>query len=194
MSISILHRFYPERHSLATLKPAGFRERVMAQLIDGIILGVLSALLLLVFSGGKIYSVWISPFIPVYLVHTVPGYVASASDWWWGGMYHTISIRFLADIHLSYPSAVHWLIYACYYGIFHNVWGQTPGKMLKGLVVLDEDGRFISAGKAFLRWVFYLGSLLPLGFGFWSGQFTGTNQTWHDRIAHTTVWQFVRFE
>ncbi|OPX34834.1 hypothetical protein B1H10_02630, partial [candidate division KSB1 bacterium 4484_188] len=82
MSILILHRFNPEKQVLATLKPAGFRERVMAQLIDGIILGVLSAILLLVFSGGKIYSVWISPLVPMYLIHSAPGYLASSTDWW----------------------------------------------------------------------------------------------------------------
>ena len=164
----------------------------MAQLIDGIILGVLSAILLLVYSGGKIYSVWISPLVPMYLIHSAPGYLASSTDWWWGGMYYTISMKYVADIHLSYPSAVHWLLYACYYTIFHSLLGQTPGKMLKGLVLLNEEGRFISAGKAFLRWAAYLISLLPLGWGIWSSQWDEYRQTWHDKISHTTVRQFVR--
>ncbi len=193
MGISVIHRFTFDEEQMRSLQPAALRDRVMAQLIDGIILGVITGLVLAIASGGKLYSVWISPMLPVYLVQVAPDFVSSAGDWWWGGRFVTISLPLLADFHLTYPAPLLYLIYALYYTLFHSLYGQTPGKMLKGLVVLNARNRFLPLSGAFLRWAGYLISLLPLGLGFWTSAFHSQNRTWHDRMTGSTVWRFLPF-
>ena len=193
MGISVIHRFRFDNEQMSKLQPAGLRDRIMAQLIDGIVLGIITGLLLALFSRGRIYSLWISPILPVYLVQAAPDCLSAAKDWWWGGRFITISPPLLSDFHLSYPAPLLWVIYAAYYSLFHSFYGQTPGKMLKGLVVLDARNRFLSLPAAFLRWTGYLVSLLPLGLGFWSSVFHSRGLTWHDRMTGTSVWRFLPF-
>jgi uncharacterized RDD family membrane protein YckC len=191
MRIEIFHIYQPGKISARELKPAGFRERVFAQLIDGIILGVLIGILLMVISRGKIYAVWISPIIPVFLIQHVEGLVPSISDWWWGGYHFTISLKYIADIHLAFPSPLQWILYIFYYTFFHAAYGQTPGKMIKGLVVLTEKKAGLSAGKSLLRWFCYLVSILPVGFGFWMMLISRRKVCLHDLLARTRVYRFM---
>ncbi|MEJ2048571.1 MAG: RDD family protein [Calditrichota bacterium] len=191
MRIEVFHIYRPGKISAAELKPAGFRERVFAQLIDGIILGAFIGILLAVISQGKIFAVWISPMIPVFLVQHVEGFIPNLSDWWWGGYHHTISLKYLADINLAFPSPLQWILYIFYYTFFHSTYGQTPGKMMKGLVVLSEQKRILSAGRSFLRWLCYLLSIIPLGFGFWMMLISKRRICLHDLLARTRVYRFV---
>jgi len=163
----------------------------MAQLIDGIILGILIGLLLAIYSRGRLFSLWISPLFPVYLVQSAGHHTPQISEWWWGGYYTRISLPFVADFNLAYPSIVQWIIYGIYYGFFHTIFGQTPGKMMKGLVVLTPEKRPLSFPKSLLRWGSYLISLLPAGLGFWLISSNDKRQAWHDLIVGTQVWSFV---
>ena len=74
-----------------------------------------------------------------------------------------------------------------YFTWFHGIVGRTPGKMLLGLRVIQASGDPITPGIAFLRWVGYLisGPLFCLGF-LWVA-FDGRKQGWHDKIAATLV-------
>ena len=191
MKIEVFHIYQPDKIYPAELKSAGFRERVIAQLIDGIILGALIGILLAIISRGKIFAVWISPIIPVFLVQHVEGLVPQLSDWWWGGYHQTISLKYLADIHLAFPSPLQWIIYIFYYSFFHAIYGQTPGKMMKGLVVLTEQKTRLSAGKSLLRWFCYLISILPLGFGFWMMLISRRQVCLHDLLVRTRVYRFM---
>ena len=191
MRIEVFHIYRPGKISAAELKPAGFRERVFAQLIDGIILGAFTGIFLAIISGGKIFAVWISPMIPVFLVQHVEDFVPNLKDWWWGGYHQTISLKYLADINLAFPSPLQWFLYIFYYTFFHSVYGQTPGKMMKGLVVLSEQKGLLSAGRSFLRWLYYLLSILPLGFGFWIMLSSTKQICLHDLLAKTRVYRFV---
>jgi uncharacterized RDD family membrane protein YckC len=191
MRIEVFHIYRPGKISAAELKPAGFRERVFAQLIDGIILGAFTGIFLAIISGGKIFAVWISPMIPVFLVQHVEDFVPNLIDWWWGGYHQTISLKYLADINLAFPSPLQWFLYIFYYTFFHSVYGQTPGKMMKGLVVLSEQKGLLSAGRSFLRWLYYLLSILPLGFGFWIMLISTKQICLHDLLAKTRVYRFV---
>lgn len=191
MSITILHRFTNTTRQIKNSKPAGLRDRIMAQLIDGILLGILTGLILAIISGGKLFSLWISPMVPLYFVQKTAGFTSDPASWWWGGYFITIRLPILADIQLLCPAPLHWLIYGIYYGYFHSQFGQTPGKMMKGLVMLTREGKRISAKKSLLRWLLYLVSALPLGLGFWWLAFREDNLTWHDHIAKTQVLQFV---
>ena len=74
-----------------------------------------------------------------------------------------------------------------YFTWFHGTVGQTPGKMLFGLRVIQISGEKMTFGVAFLRWVGYLVSGLVFLLGFIWIAFDGRKQGWHDKIAATLV-------
>jgi uncharacterized RDD family membrane protein YckC len=74
-----------------------------------------------------------------------------------------------------------------YFTYFHGTTGQTPGKRLMGLRVVGDTGEPITFGTAFLRWVGYIISFVPMFMGFiWAGV-DRRKQGWHDKIAGTVV-------
>lgn len=79
------------------------------------------------------------------------------------------------------------LIDATYFTYFHGTTGQTPGKRLLGLRVVQADGEMMTPGIAFLRWVGYIISKIPLYLGFLWVAFDARKQGWHDKIAGTCV-------
>lgn len=64
----------------------------------------------------------------------------------------------------------------------------TPGKMAIGARVVDaKSGRTLSPSQAVGRYLAYLVSILPLGFGFVWIAFDPRRQAWHDKLAGTVV-------
>lgn len=173
------------------MQEATFRDRAIAQLLDGIILAIMANAIFLWFSEGKIYSVWISPMLPIFLMQSNPEYLPRLQDWIWGGFYVTFSAKIIADIHLAYPSPVIVLIYGIYYSFFHYQYGQTPGKMMKGIVVLDQENRSPALAYSFYRWAGYVFSLFPFGYGIWGALLKRENRCFHDRISKTRVLKFL---
>lgn len=85
----------------------------------------------------------------------------------------------------------HFLIFIvlgmAYFTYFHASTGQTPGKALMNLRVIRDNGRNLTYGIAFLRWIGYQISRIPFYLGFiWIG-IDGRKQGWHDKIAGTLV-------
>lgn len=74
-----------------------------------------------------------------------------------------------------------------YFTYFHGTIGQTPGKMLFGLQVIQASGEKVTPGIAFLRWVGYIFSGLIFHLGFLWIAFDRKKQGWHDKIAGTLV-------
>ena len=74
-----------------------------------------------------------------------------------------------------------------YFTWFHGSVGQTPGKMLLGLRVIQASGEGMTFGVAFLRWVGSLVSGLSLLLGYLWIAFDRRKQGWHDKIAATLV-------
>ncbi len=74
-----------------------------------------------------------------------------------------------------------------YFTYFHGAPGQTPGKMILGLKVIQSSGEQMTFGLAFLRWVGYLISALVFCLGFIWIAFDKSKQGWHDKIAGTSV-------
>lgn len=68
--------------------------------------------------------------------------------------------------------------------------GQTFGKQITGVIVLQEDGKIISLQTTILRTVSSLVSLLPLGLGYFWAIWDENHQTWHDKIAKTAVFNY----
>ena len=74
-----------------------------------------------------------------------------------------------------------------YFTWFHGLTGQTPGKMLFGLCVVQASGEPMTPGVAFLRTAGYLVSGLFFWLGFLWIAFDRRKQGWHDKIAATIV-------
>lgn len=74
-----------------------------------------------------------------------------------------------------------------YFTYFHGATGQTPGKMIFGLRVVQVTGEKMTFGIGFLRWVGYIISSIIFNFGFIWIAFDGKKQGWHDKIAGTVV-------
>jgi len=74
-----------------------------------------------------------------------------------------------------------------YFTYFHGICGKTPGKMVFGLKVIRETGEPLTFGTAFLRWIGYFLSSLPLYLGFIWIAFDSKKQGFHDKLAGTIV-------
>ena len=74
-----------------------------------------------------------------------------------------------------------------YFSFFHAAWGQTVGKMIFGLRVVQTDGQPVSFSRALTRTLAYALSALPFFLGFFWVGFTSSKRSWHDAIAGTMV-------
>jgi len=99
--------------------------------------------------------------------------------------------------HLAsfYPSFYGFPLYWLYHWLFTGLKGQTPGKMVVGIKVVDAQGNKVGLGHAALREI--LGKtistiVLLLGF-LWIGS-DDKKQGWHDKIAGTYVVKVVKAE
>lgn len=186
------HQFDFQRTGGYSLHPAPIRDRLIAQLIDGIFLGAFCGLTFFLFSGGKLHSIWVSPMIPQYLLEVEAGYLAGPFAFLWGGEYFPLNIYAGKTLYLAYPAPLVWIYYGLYYTLFTAFKGQTPGKMIKKLVILDIHQNQPTLYKSFLRWAGYVVSLLPLGLGFWWANSNERRQGWHDFLAATMVYSFEK--
>ena len=187
--IRIFHRFNLPKNG-GSLKPASLRDRVISQLIDSIFLSAICSVLIFLFSGGRIYSTWVAPIIPQFLLEVEKGLQTDITNWWWGGHFFSIHMPYGKDIFLHYPAPLLWFVYCLYYTLFTFFVGQTPGKMMKRLVILNESRNKPTLFCALCRWGGYYLSLIPLGFGFWGANFGKNHKTWHDKICGTEVYYF----
>jgi uncharacterized RDD family membrane protein YckC len=74
-----------------------------------------------------------------------------------------------------------------YFTYFIGICGKTPGKMAFGLKVVRLTGEPLTFGAAFLRWIGYFLSSLPLNLGFIWIAFDEKKQGFHDKLAGTVV-------
>ena len=80
------------------------------------------------------------------------------------------------------------VVSAIYSVVFESsAWQATIGKRVLGIIVTDEQGRRIGAGKAIGRHLGKYVSGLTLGLGFIMVGFTDRKQGLHDKIAGTLV-------
>ncbi len=70
---------------------------------------------------------------------------------------------------------------------FWSSTGQTPGKAVVGVRIVNPDGSAISTGSAFVRYLGYIVSGLILGIGFLMIAFHPRKLGLHDTIAGTQV-------
>jgi uncharacterized RDD family membrane protein YckC len=139
---------------------AGFWLRSVAMVIDLLVLGMFSLLLLLV----------------SFLISAV------------GLEVHSLDVAAADSFSLSSLSKLTGLITtAAYFTILHGETGQTIGKSLLGLRVCTLDGEPLGYGHALIRFLAYGPSFFFFGIGFlWVGLNPG-KRGWHDLLAGTVV-------
>ncbi len=76
---------------------------------------------------------------------------------------------------------------AAYTTILHAAFGQTIGKMLAGVRVVDDDGEPPRFGAALLRHIGYFVSILTLGVGYLMAGLRTDKRALHDLLAGTRV-------
>lgn len=79
-----------------------------------------------------------------------------------------------------------------YFTIFVGSCGQTPGKMLFRLKVVQVDGQAVTYGRALLRSLCWILSLLLFGIGFLMIACTRQKRGLHDMLAGTSVIRLQR--
>ncbi|MEW6499863.1 MAG: RDD family protein [Thermodesulfobacteriota bacterium] len=79
------------------------------------------------------------------------------------------------------------LLGLAYFTVFSACGGQTIGKLLLGIRVVEREGGALSWGRAFLRAVGQLASALPLGAGFLWALIDREGRAWHDHLAMSRV-------
>ena len=141
----------------------GFWRRTMAFSIDKLILLFISLLILFV----GLLALWIG-FPPQYREIFPEGI-------------RDLGIKFMLSYGLMTV-----LIHMLYFTYFHGTTGQTPGKMIFGLQVVQSTGEEMTLGIGFLRWTgYFVSAIFYLGF-FWIAV-DSKKQGWHDKIAGTVV-------
>lgn len=140
-----------------TERHAGFGRRLAATLVDSLLLGIVSALLLYL-AYGPAYFIW-----------------AADSDRE-GLIYGPVEVL----INGLLPAVV---IVACW----HTLTGTPGKLLMGCQVVDARHGRPVGWGQAVLRYLGYFLSALPLGLGFLWILWDRHGQGFHDKIAKTVV-------
>lgn len=93
----------------------------------------------------------------------------------------------MLNAFLPGPARLFWLLLAAYHVCFWMWRGTTPGGIILGLRVIRTDARALTWPVAIVRAVSGLISLIPAGLGFLWVLWDPERQSWHDRIAGTTI-------
>lgn len=144
-----------QQNSTQTIEVVGFGRRLAASLLDGLLLGFLT-----------------------FILVTVIGFVILLID-----IFRPDQVVPF-DTFIIVAAAILSLVY--YVG-YWSTSGQTLGKTMLGLKVVDRTGSPPATGKAVLRYLGYLISAAIFSLGFVWIAFDQKRQGWHDKIAGTYV-------
>jgi len=96
-----------------------------------------------------------------------------------------------AGVEAGLPSSTWWLVSFAvaipYRWLFPPLLGGTPGKLMLGYHIVDDEGRHIGLKQSFGRMLAQMLSALVLGLGFIWIAFDSHKQGWYDQIAATFV-------
>ena len=140
------------------MQHAGFLIRLVAYIIDDIIITI-----------GSLIIMWVFGMMPM-----LSGSAMSGGEFSFG-------VVQVLGIIVQLVWGFGYLIY------FWTSSGQTPGKMIMGVKVVAVDGGPVTVGKAILRIIGYFVSGIVIYLGFLWIIWDKEKQGWHDKIAGTYV-------
>ncbi len=138
---------------------AGFWIRFAAYFLDGIVTGILGM-----------------------IIGAVVGFIAAAA----GGLSRQNAVAGIIVVQLL-AGGLGFAVRAAYFIFFTGKSGQTPGKMVCKLRVVNADGTPVSYGKATGRFFGYILSSLILCIGFMMVGWDDEKRALHDRLCDTRV-------
>ncbi|MBI2887770.1 MAG: RDD family protein [Chloroflexi bacterium] len=159
----------------AAAQYSSFWTRLGALVVDWVIVGVVGGLL------GAILAV---PLVGALAAIAIPGMDASGdlSD------EAAAAVAITAALGILVIVGVLGLANLLYFVLFTGIRGQTPGKMLVGIKVVDQEGRAPGIGRAIMREIIgKFVSALAIYIGYLWALWDPQSQTWHDKIAGTYV-------
>lgn len=152
---------------------AGFWLRVVANLLDGFILGVPVGIVIVIL----ILSSGLGTFLHNLPNPPDPGEAA--------GEAFGVALAIGIGVFILLAIVGNWLYYACFES---STWQATPGKKVLNIAVTDMTGARITFGRASGRFFAkFITRLIPLGIGFILAGITERKQALHDMIASTLV-------
>lgn len=145
---------------------ASFGRRLVAHLIDHLLVGLAAVAVLAPVTGatvlfGVLETVRESPVALIGVIFSAIGIILAAAAGVW--------------------------VYSA--GFESSSWQATPGKRMMGLIVTDEAGRRITFARASARYFGKFLSSMALHLGYLAALVTARNQTLHDLLASTLVLQ-----
>jgi uncharacterized RDD family membrane protein YckC len=160
-----------EAGATAPRRYGGFWRRLIAYLLDGILLGVLNFFVLEPLTGAIVRSPALAPLTYNLLNPMI--------DW----MGSTVNAT--ATTTLGMVLSV--LLAGLYFVAFWTFVGRTPGMLLLGMKIVTGDGRRPGFVRSLIRYIGYFVSAILFCLGFiWIG-IDARKQGWHDKLAGTFV-------
>jgi uncharacterized RDD family membrane protein YckC len=144
--------------------PAGFISRMIAFIIDLVILSLTGAVMISL-------TTLISDFfhLDIFIRRVSQGFPA------------------LTNVITVVIALVSFILLSGYFLVFWTIIGSTPGKLFMGLRVVRQNDLPLTFGKALLRFAGYWISAIPLFIGFLWVLGDSRRQGWHDKLADTQV-------
>jgi uncharacterized RDD family membrane protein YckC len=160
----------PQQGPAPGIAYAGFWIRLVAVILDGIIVGVPLAIIFFVAEGSAV-----TDYANCLNSAGITGTLAT-----------TCESSFLGSV--GYFELIGLVVELAYFVILWSQLGGTLGQRMLGLHVVDAaTGRNIGIGRAIGRFVGYVISGICLYIGFIWAAFDPRKQGWHDKIASTFV-------
>ncbi len=131
--------------------------------------------------------------VDIALFLAIAGVLAVILAMFTGGSLQSESYRYLTNV--MWPEFwIYWLVlptgFLAYHTLMVAMSGQTVGKRLAGVIVLDADGTILETNQALKRALGQLLSLVPAGLGFLWALWDGNHETWHDKLAQTVAFRY----
>jgi uncharacterized RDD family membrane protein YckC len=142
---------------------AGFWKRLLAHILDQIIMSIVAFFIVVPFLAMVGISLWSNDFEP-------------STDF----LMTAISAYFMMILLILVGE---WL----YFALMESMKGGTLGKMALGIIVTDLNGNKISFGRASGRYFAKIVSSLTIGIGYIMAGITAQKQALHDMIASCLV-------
>jgi uncharacterized RDD family membrane protein YckC len=131
--------------------------------------------------------------VDIALFLALAGVLAVILAMFTGGTLRPESYRYLTNV-MRPQFWIYWLVlpigFLAYHTLMVAMSGQTVGKQLAGVIVLDSDGMILETKQALKRALGQLLSLLPAGLGFLWALWDGNHETWHDKLAQTVAFRY----
>ena len=147
-------------------RPGGFWIRLLAYVIDSILLAIVFSIAWPLLSGESIMAYWFPP-------------EAADAD--------LFSFEFWVASDSPVANMFRWSLDTLYFTGAIAIWATTAGKKPFGLYVVRSDGSKIGFGRALARHFAYYVSFFTLGFGFIMIAFRSDKRGLHDLICDTVV-------